>query len=284
MNKIIMSIAILFSITINSYGQVDLAAEAKKITDEATLLYKSEMASWYGTDLFLDKFKEADKVGGYFSYTENNQSKCIFVNKDLVPKVIGTISFDTTFNIKNTTTDIAERELTVTEKEYYTLRSISKQLSVKDTVFKAYKNTNLNLIPILSNGEKKVYFLTGPTQNGVVIFGNDYLVTFDKDNKPLKIKELHKNIIPIYYGKSDNKEIGGFHSHLPETGDFITPTDICTLMLYSKFTTWEQHMVKSAQYTSIWNCKNNQLTILPNDLLDKINKDQKKRKKKNRDD
>jgi hypothetical protein len=41
------------------------------------------------------------------------------------------------------------------------------------------------------------------------------------------------------------------HSHLPETGDFITPTDICTLMPYEKFANWKTHNVVSKN-TSVY--------------------------------
>jgi hypothetical protein len=40
-------------------------------------------------------------------------------------------------------------------------------------------------------------------------------------------------------------EIGAMHSHLPESGDFSTATDICTLMLYAQITKWKQHIVVS---------------------------------------
>ena len=57
------------------------------------------MASWYGTDLFLENYKNRDNIGGYFSYTDNDISKCIFFSKADNPKVIGTISFDSTYNL-----------------------------------------------------------------------------------------------------------------------------------------------------------------------------------------
>ena len=156
-----------------------------------------------------------------------------------------------------------------------------------DTLFKTFKNTNLNIIPLVHNGERKVYVLTGPEQNGVVIFGNDYLLTFNNENNLTGKRQLHKNIIPINYGgkEEDGKEIEGtIHSHLPETGDFITATDICTLLLYEKFTKWKQHNVVSKNYLNIWNCLTDQLVVIPMGTIEKINKDQKKRKKKNTDD
>lgn len=44
------------------------------------------------------------------------------------------------------------------------------------------------------------------------------------------------------------------HSHLPETGDYITATDICTLMLYEKAAKWKSHNVVSEKFLNIWDC------------------------------
>jgi hypothetical protein len=110
----------------------------------------------------------------------------------------------------------------------------------------------------------------------VVIIGNDYLLTFDKKNKLIEKKRLHKNIIPIDYAKAKEEEVVTMHSHLPETGDFITATDVCTLMLYEKFAKWKQHLVISNDYVNIWDCKNNSLSILTKTAWENIYKDQKK--------
>jgi hypothetical protein len=279
------SIIILFTISILTYGQSDIDKLTKPIVEEGKSLYRSEMASWYGTDLFLEKFTEREKIGGYVSYTENDISKCVFLSKSDTPKVIGTISFDSTYNLKTATTNLLERELTKTESDLFEIRQIALNIVQKDTLFKTYKNTNLNFIPLISNGNKKVYILTGPTQNGVVIFGNDYLLTFDNENKLVTKKQLHKNIIPINYGgkEEQGKEVeGAIHSHLPETGDFMTATDICTLMLYEKFAKWKQHTVVSENYISIWNCRTDELVAITREVMEKINKDQEKRSKKDK--
>lgn len=271
----------LFSL--NVLGQDNPTEQAQPIVAEGKRLYKSEMASWYGTDLFLENYKDRANVGGYFSYSENNVAKCIFFSKAEKPKVIGTISFDSSYNTKTAETDLNEREFTSNEYNLYVIRKNALTTINSDTLFKTYKNTNLNLIPLITGNEKKVYVLTGPKQNGVVIFGNDYLLTFDNDNNLTSKRQLHKNIIPINYGgkEEDGKEIEGtIHSHLPETGELITATDICTLMLYEKFAKWKQHNVISQKYLNIWNCLTDQLTVIPMSTIDKINKDQEKRKKK----
>jgi len=282
MNKTLTIILTL--ITLSVFGQKNPTEEAQPIVDEGKLLYKSEMASWYGTDLFLENYKERENISGYFSYSDNDTAICIFFSKAETPKVIGTISFDSTYNVNTAKTDFTERDFTQTENDLFQIRKIAlEELNTNaDGLFKFYNNTNPNIIPLINGQEKKVYILTGPQQSGVVIFGNDYLLTFDKNNKLLTKKQLHKNIIPIEYGNlEDGKEVvGAMHSHLPETGDFITATDICTLMLYEKFAKWKTYNVVSEKYLNIWNCETDQLTVISKAAVEKINKDQEKRKKK----
>jgi len=269
MNKILFSV-LLFSIIVNAQDKFEKIA--KPIVTEGKMLYHSEMSSWYGTDLFLEKFKDQSKIGGYFSYSENDLTKCIFVSRENNSKAIGTITFDNSFDTKKATTDLNERNLTDTELKYLNLRKKAIEVISNDTLFKQYENMNLNIIPILNNGTKKVYVLSGPKKNGVVIFGNDYLIEFDKNDKVLTQKRLHKNIIPIEYKNESGKEQETMHSHLPETGDFITPTDICTLMLYEKFAKWKNHLVVSKKYVSIWNCKTDELFIMTTEAMNKIYK------------
>jgi hypothetical protein len=269
-----ISLALFTLIAINAFGQ-NLTEQAKPIVDEGKRLYKSEMASWYGTDIFIEKYKDRANIGGYFSYADNGSEKCVFFSKADHPIVIGTISFDSTYNTKRAQADLAEREFTPAEVEIYTIRKIALAEISSDTLFRIYKNTSLNLIPLINGTEKKVYILTGPEQGGVVIFGNDYLITFDSNNHLTSKKQLHKNIIPITFGGKEEecKEIEGtLHSHLPETGDFITATDICTLMLYEKFTKWKHHNVVSKNYLNIWNCLTDQLVVVPMPVSDKKNK------------
>lgn len=283
MKNIFTFLLILFSI--NIFAQTEIDEKTRPIIAEGKLLYKSEMASWYGTDLFLENYKQRENIGGYFSYTDNEINKCVFFSKSIPPQVIGTISFDDSYNVKTAKTDLKERDFTKNEYDLYEIRRIAFGEIQSDTLFKTYTNTALNLIPLINGKEKKVYVLTGPQTTGVVIFGNDYLLTFDDENKLISKKQLHKNIIPIEYGREAEEgktEVSTIHSHLPETGDFITATDICTLMLYEKFTNWKSHNVVSKNYLNIWNCETDELTVISMSAVDKINKDEEKSTKKKR--
>jgi hypothetical protein len=270
-------LTVLLTITIGttSFGQ---SKEEKEIIREGTKLYKTEMASWFGTDIFLAKFGDKRQyTGGYFSYLVDDKAVCVFFSKDERPKIIGTFTFDSTYDVNSAVVDGEEREPTNQEINLLTIRQAALSQYRTDTLFKSYKDMNPNFIPLNDENGKRVYVLTGPQKQGIVVFGNDYLLTFDKNNKLKEARRLHKNIISIEYGNKDGQTIlGTMHTHLPETGDLITATDVCTLMLYAKYAQWGQHYVISDKDVSIWDCKKNQLTVMTKKAWDKIYAKQKK--------
>jgi len=197
---------------------------------------------------------------------------------------LGTIVLDDTYSVQTAKASLEERALKGMERDLCMLRTAALKIIQTDTLFKIYEHMNLNLIPLITGDERKVYVLTGPEQTGIVVFGNDYLLTFDKDNTVKGKRQLHRNILSINYGENTRKGVevdATMHTHAPETGDFITATDICTLMLYEKFAKWKQHYVISANYYSIWNCETDKLSIMTKEAMDRIYKDQERRHKKN---
>lgn len=152
MKNTLTIICTLFGFSI--IAQNNLTKEAQPIVAEGKLLYRSEMASWYGTDLFIEKYKDSQNIGGYFSYSENELSKCIFFSKSENPKVIGIISFDETYNVKAAKIDLTEREFTQNENDIYQIRKLALAEINSDTaLFKQYENSNLNLIPLIYGKE-----------------------------------------------------------------------------------------------------------------------------------
>lgn len=261
-----------------SLGQ---SKQEKEVVEEGTKLYKCEMASWYGTDLFLSKLKDRwQNTGGYFSYPVDDKAVCVFFSNDESPKIIGTFTFDSTYDTNAAIVDERIRDLTKQENDIFTIRQAALKEFQSDSLFKSYKDMNPNFVPLSDSRGKRVYILTGPQKQGLVVFGNDYLLTFDKDNNIQTKRQLHKNIIPIEYGKIGEKQIiSTMHSHLPETGDLITATDICTLKLYSKYSQWGQHYVISRENVSIWDCKKEVLVVMTRKAWDKITDSQKKKGK-----
>lgn len=261
---------LLFALTFCMLPALCQEKEKEAILAEAWLLYNSERASWHGTDIFLEKFPvKKEKMGGYFSYSEGNVHTCIFYDREAVPNVLASVKFNDSFVVEAAEIDSITRKLNTFEADLYTIRQKAFELSKTDTLFKRYEKTSLNLIPLIANNKKKVYMLTGPSASGVVIFGNDYLVEFDKKNNVRSKKALHKNLIPIKYTNSTDEK-ATIHNHLDESGYLMTATDICTLLLYSPYTQWQQHYVVSKKYVSIWDCDKENLTVLTKKAWDKI--------------
>ena len=267
--KKILLFALLIITTSSNAQEINLAEVAKEITAEGKELYRLERTSWLGTDIAL-KTIPTEKIGGYFSYASDGQFTCVFFNREVRPEILATMQFDSTFSSETSKIDSKKREFTTYERDIYALRSKALLIMNTDTIFKTYDRMNLNIIPIINGNEHKAYVLTGPEENGVVIFGNDYLMNFDSANNLISLKVLHRNIIPMTFEDSDKEIMHTYHSHRGETSDFMTATDVCTLMLYAKYAKWKNHIVYSDKYVTLWNCERHTMMILTKEAYDRM--------------
>jgi hypothetical protein len=242
--------------------QPDLKRIADSISAEGWQLYRLEKAAWHGAAKALQQFPGLQTtVGGYFTYESGTRVNCIFYN---VPSdsVVAEVSFDRTLNPEQASAKKQTRPLAPAEKDLLAIRKKALDLLQRDTVFKMYQQTSFNLVPVITPAERKVYVLTAPKVGGVVILGSDYLLRFDRNNNLVSRQAIHPAILPIEY-KSAPVQDASFHNHTAESGDFITATDICTLMLYGEYAKWKKHTVVGEKYVSVWDAVKNTLTILP---------------------
>ncbi|SFG74230.1 hypothetical protein [Pontibacter chinhatensis] len=282
MRHLLLLLAILLTPAIAAaQKQVNQKIRAQ-ILDEGYRLYRSEMASWRGTDLFLENYPELrEKAGGYFSYEHNDSTRCIFFSKGEQPQALISFTFDNSFTTDRAKVAQQERPFTKLERDLYQVRKAALAEINADTLFQQYNNTNLNLVPLIKGKEKKVYVLTGPQLQGVVILGNDYLLTFDSNNKVKSKQKLHQNIIPIDFKADSVEEASTMHTHLPSTGGYMTPTDICTLLLYGQMSQWKQHYTLSQNFISIWDVEKRDLVMLTRKAWEKIMQHQEAKRQKN---
>ncbi len=259
-------------------GQADLPKEAAEAVRLGKLLYRSEMASWHGSDIFMERFAQfRDRSGGYVSYPAGKSTTCTFFSKDADARVFCRIVFDSTFNVPAATVDTANHIADPIEVELLSMRAAAIKAINGDDLFEQYKDMRFNLIPLIDGGKRMVYVLSGPQNSGVVVLGNDYLITMNDEFKVRSKERLHKNILTFESHEDMDSVTTTMHSHLPETGDFITATDICTLMLYAPYEKWPQHIVISNKQVSIWNCITNELVTMDRKAWDRIAKDQEER-------
>ncbi len=271
--KNLFTLITLFILVQNATAQTNaLKKIADNIKAEGEMLYRSEWASGHSTQIFSSRYGGKKQLsGGYFSYETGKEMTTIFFSKNDNPVVLATVKFGHGLDAFKYRIDTTTRKFTAVEKDFYAIRSKAAQAVSSDTLFKFYENTSLNLVPIIKNGAKKVYVITGQTAPDEVLLGNDYLINFDKDNNIIKKTKLHNNLIPLGTGGIDKIEASS-HQHLGETSPYITATDICAFKLWKGKTTWVISFIVSAGYVSAWHFRDEFLEILTQAEFEKIMK------------
>ncbi len=265
---------------------VNLKKIEKKIITEGVNLYQLDMAATIGVKIYSHDFPDlVENTMGYFSYKEGSFYKCVFYNKLAEPQILSTISFDSLFNMKRVAVNTTLRPMNFLEKDLYNMRERTIDDIKRDTTFyKLYNYTSITLIPVINAENKRVYILTKSDDSTTVIFGNDYQIDFDNANYISSRKLLHNEFVIIEaaskdpYIEEDPAKI--MHVHNNESGEFMTPTDVCILLLYQKKNRWDHHVVMAQNYVSIWYCDNNELETVTKKKWLKYNKPEKETKEK----
>jgi hypothetical protein len=258
----------------SAYSQaLDFNKLNEEILNEGKRIYQSELASWRASDIVQMKYPGMKEIGGYLSYADGWNIKTIFFSKGDSAKVIYTVLFDTSRTLNKASVDTNTRDFLPIEHDYFKLKQKVMSVIQTDSLFKIYKRTSLNIVPLIDSTGKKVYIITSTKEHKIMYVGNDYLLTFDKDNELLTKKRLHQTLIPIPC-RADTVKYS-YHTHSAETGDFITPTDVASLMLYEVYSNWEYHFVFGMKYSTIWDCKSNSFVVYTKEEFDRIIKKQK---------
>lgn len=261
MQKIVLILILISNSLIYSQNK-----KTEKILSEGKLLYRLEKGSWYGTDHMLSNFKtKKDSIGGYLSYeTTENKINTIFFSRYDSNKIFIRYEFDSLPKLNPIKIDTLNQMATNLEKSLISIRQDArdKAESNEDHFFSFYENTALNFIPVITNKERHVFVLTGPQNSGVVIIGNDYKLNYNENNEFVKKSKIHNSMLQFPYN-SENKEnpiSSTTHSHV--VTDYISATDICTLLLYKDYVEWNQHIVMSKKEVSIFNLDRESLFVM----------------------
>lgn len=274
MQKIILTLFILSSSFLYSQNK-----ETEKILNEGKLLFRLEKGSWYGTDNMLAKFKgKKDSVGGYLSY-ENSEKKIntIFFSRFDSDKILLRYEFDSLPKPEPIKIDTLNHIATELEKSLISIRQDAKDRAYanEDKFFNFFKNTSLNFIPVITKKERNVFVLTGPQVSEIVLLGNDYKLSYDKKSKYKKKEKIHNSILQFPYnsGDKENPTVSTIHSHI--ITEYISSTDICTLLLYKNYVEWNQHIVMSEKEVSIFDLEKESLFTMKRKAWEKIYSNEK---------
>ena len=251
----------------------NLFDSSKAILDAGKQLYRLEKASWNATDFLRDNFPEKKTaVGGYVSYELNDEMVTVFFNKRDPSQIVARFAFDYIPGPKPKVIDILDTKPTSKETELFALREDARHRVESNTehYFKYYDSCSFNFIPIITPASRLVYILTAPNGCKDVIIGNDYLLTYDKSNELVKKEKFHNTMLKFPYGNPADSAGVSYHSHI--LSNFITPTDVCTLLLYKDYLHAKTHFVMGENYVSIFDVQKEILMIVRRDSFEKIYK------------
>lgn len=253
--------------------------DAAKLLAEGKLLYQLERSSWLATDHLLHINPGIrDSIGGYLSYPSQQAVITIFFQNADPDKLLRRYHFHHELEAPRTIETNIPAE--AHEKDLIVIRqdAIAQIMANEDEHFSFYENASFNPIPLITPTDRKVYILTGPQIDGVVLLGNDHLLTYNDQNKCISKKKLHNTMItfPTRSEEGLGQAESTIHSHV--NSEVIDVTDICTLLLYKDYVSWKQHYVISEKYVSIFDMEKEELVIMEKKAWDRIMKDQEKRK------
>ncbi len=258
---------LLFSL--HSFGQT----KEDEVVQEGKLIYRTAIAVEYGSEIVKTKYPVIKGISSTnVAYLNATQSVCIFFSDTDPSKIVLSISFNSEGRIENATINNQLRDASSQEQSLYKMMKTIEADVSSTSSYKKYGNTKFMFVPINDSKGKRVYLLTSSEKEGVITFGNDYLVTFDSDNSINKRIAIHKNLM---WTEIETKEKGkditeAWHTHLPETGNKITATDIYTILRYEKITRWKKYSVITETLVSVWDCSTDNLMYLPRQEWDKI--------------
>lgn len=210
--------------------EAELSAIVDSILDEGLRLYFFEWLAWHSADSAMTYCPVMDKVNGSGIVADSLGFTHIYTVDD---NVVFSYFIDVTN--ESISWDNTVRPMTDAERNARDERKRCIRLAIESygDSLKASGNVNVDVIWVRPD-LIRVYFLQSTTENNVIPIGNDYSVDISPDMKPLAFRRYHHSYLeqPAYV--DGEKVVDGLaHSHTPDN-PYITPTDICNMMLYGR--------------------------------------------------
>ena len=211
-------------------AEAELSAIVDSILDEGLRLYSFERISWQASDSAMAHCPALAQVNGSGVVVDSVSFTHFFTRDDEV-----VFSYKSDLSNENVSWDNTVRPITDAERNARDERKRCIRLAIESygDSLRASGNVNVDVIWV-SPDLIRVYFLQSTTKNDVVPIGNDYSVDISPDMKPLAFRRYHHSYLeqPAYV--DGEKVVDGLaHSHTPDN-PYITPTDICNMMLYGR--------------------------------------------------
>lgn len=256
----------------------NIQKKQKSVLDKGLSLFEKERVSWLTSDYLQEKIdiSKIEDFRGYITYEENEILKSIYLQGTERLRVFYTFEFKGKIAINEAIIDDKIRNPSELELKLINIRKKVQEEILTNSEITTYDKVNFNLVFESNKKGIIVYLLSSTPSYGLVLLGNDYKVYFTQTGKFIKTEKIHKNLIPVEWQHKDEQteEISiatsSFHSHLSSTGELITETDICTMLLYGPQNKGHQHYVIGKKYVSILKLDERELYIMKKKVFDKL--------------
>lgn len=205
------------------------------IMAEGVLLYGYEKISWMTSDSMQTHCKKLQDIGRYTVYEDEGVLTCIFTDRKEENVVFcgkGKVD-ELPFGLQWSN---EVRPITAGEKDAInTMNKCFEKISAGygDSIYNVKSaQGQINIDIIKKKNGYRVYILQGTTIMGVIPYGNDYIIDFDKNFNITSFNRCHKTYLAIPVESTDSIKTT-VHSHTPDN-PYISVTDVCTSLLYGR--------------------------------------------------
>lgn len=253
---------LLTALAFSAIGQ-DFEQVSNEILQDGIQMYRNERASWISTDYIPEK--DRSLVNGYFTYFNGENFISIYFdksNKNAVYKFTFQPVGEIEIEMLKTEQNIL---LTKTEQDILKVRKKAVGLSVM--WYKQFGYTQIvdpNVIIYKTSPQYEVYVIPGAKVPDLLPIGGDLWMTFKSDGELNKMDAIHNNLIPFEVGITEEVFLRHEHKGRRLAKEYITSTDVCTLLLYRDYLKEEKHVVVHRKYISEFYAKEVRLLIRPN--------------------
>ncbi|GAA3929294.1 hypothetical protein GCM10022209_23770 [Chitinophaga oryziterrae] len=233
-----------------------LAKNALEAETEGRLLARLDYIHAFAYPYFGKMSMYNNKPTIYIPYVDGDSNRVIVCTSAAEPKVVYSVAFTEMTKTANVITSHQVRDFTSTERELYTMIERTVLEAKRDSFFHFPENAYAKFRPIITPFGHKLYLYADPVKHDKLYFGDDFVLEFDKDNRLMARKQLHKYVYD--YGLHDRNlpdTVFGYHSHTQEDNDDFTATDICKILYYQTIAGWNNFVVEGNHFLTFWDYK-----------------------------
>ena len=243
-----------------------------EILENGIAMYELERTTIYAAQAMRDKGLSREGIYGHLSYRQGDTIKTIYFGPKKAGNTIRyTFEFPRPVELYNRRIDGSPRPPTERELKLINIHyQVNKQVKKNRKFFRQNDSLGLNLVMLEDVDRILAYLLPNAPAEEIMPLGHDYELIFTPKGKLKSRRACHNNFIPIPTKSSSPKGNAAMHRHEGDTCPYITASDICLLLLYRDFCTWQVHLVVSENYVSWFSMDDQKLQILPKEKFEEL--------------